>query len=571
MRRSLESDHPSCLPASCGVWLRRNAAPLWLRDRPDKWIKLSVDDWLSIQPDLVESHFNRLIGPAVAGAIPWVPSRSLYNRLNAIFFRVMRRLPYLPQPGIWEFAWRAIAPEVLRGYLSLLSFMRPQPWEQWFAERPSERKQPMLDAKLLYDQQGLTQKMAEFHAFLKDENMFCASKTDFGLADFDDGVARLIQGPHDVTHVIGGPNTVQALKNLKATWTWQDSLYYASDTPIHLDEWLQLATCIHAELTVFWCDYTMFDSSFSPPAWDFVEKLYGPLLQDADFRRVLKMWRMPFGKCGNDIKYQGGTMNASGRDDTAFANGVLNGVAMFASATAAWYDVPVVALSTELLRKFAGIAKIAVCGDDSLGFLPFLPPARRSAFLDRLRVNIALFGFSAKAFASNRIQDAVFLGHRPLRVAGRWFWTRTVGRALFKLGWQSQPKGDAAAHMTGVMDMHVICSPHVPILADIAAAWCAAHAGLKRTPPKLDPHKPWEWMTRGLSLPHYDGDTLRDMAAAYSVTRDGCRGDLPCDEVILTVADIQSAIDYVTFWAKTGLPHVLSHPVLKHMVWIDEQ
>lgn len=571
VRRSLESDHESCLPEECGVWLLRRSAPpeLQLRAPRKKWIKLTVDDWLAIKPEDSVQDFNRVVGPVISGAPCWVPARTLYNRLNAIFFRVFRRLPYGPQPGLWELARTLIAPVILNEMLT--ADLHPTPWSEWIATRPPERVQPMLDAREYFEANGFTRQTTQFHAFMKQENMFAASKTMHGLAELQDAVPRLIQGPHDVTHVIAGPRITSMLKILKNSWKWSDSLYYASDTPLNLDSWLQLCTSQRDYFTIFWCDYTMFDSSYNAPAWNFVESLYGTMLGDADFRKVLEIWRSPQGKCGDDVKYRGGVMNASGRDDTAFANGVLNGVAMFASACASWYNVDLLALNESHLRSFLEIAKIAVCGDDSLGFLPFLPIVERRAFLERLRANIARFGFKAKAFASSRIFDAVFLGHRPLRVGSRWYWTRTIGRAIFKLGWQAEPRGDPAAHMTGIMDMHTICSPHVPIIADMANAWVNAHTGLKRKAVSIDPNKPWEWMTKGLVLPTYDRQTLIDCAAAYSVSADLCRGDLLAHDVVVTPADIQSTIDYVAAWSNTGLPHVLSHPVLKHIVWIDEQ
>lgn len=264
-------------------------------------------------------------------------------------------------------------------------------------------------------------------------------------------------------------------------------------------------------------------------------------------------------------------MNASGRDDTAFANGVLNGMASYISYCASWYKIRAREVTADLCLAFANVIRLAVCGDDSIAFLPCMSGEARSSFVARLRENIASFGFKAKAFASNRIVDAVFLGHRPVRVAGRYFWSRTIGRALFKLGWQAETKGDGAAWMTGIMDMHKICSPHVPILSDIAECWVQAHNGAKRTPVKLDPNKPWEWMTRGLSLPRYDQQTLEDLALAYSVYRDAERGDLVPTCVSVTAQDIQDCITHVRMYAATGLPHVLDHWVLKHMVWVDEQ
>ncbi len=559
-----------------GVWVLRAALPPALRrpgaKRRHKWVKLTVDDWLKIQPQSGFQPGCRAIGPIVSGAQCWVPARSLFNQLNAVMLRVFRRLPYGPRPGLWRKTRLELAPTLLPNLISKVhsTSLEPQPLAEWLRERPAERRAPLTLAAEMYSSQGLTKLMRKFKSFLKVENMLDAEKGPLGLANLCFAVPRLIQGPHDVTHVIAGPKIHAIMKLFKAEWHHRSHLYYASDTPQNLDAWLQEAVLRHGEHTVFWCDYTCYDASAGDDAWEFVESLYGTFLRDPDFVRVLCYWREPAGRCG-DVKYQGGPMTASGRDDTAFANGVLNGIAMFCSACSAWYNIPLEELTSADLRRFMGVALIAVCGDDSLGFLPFLEDSERLLFLERLRRNISQFGFKAKAFASARVVDAVFLGHRPLRVGGRYFWARTVGRAIFKLGWQAEVKGDPAAHMTGVMDMHQICSPHVPVLSDIAAAWCLAHRGCKRTPVRLDPNKPWEWMTQGLRLPSYQDDTLEDFALAYSVFRDRSRGDLvPCSTK-LTVQDILSCIEYCSHWAATGLPSVLDHWVLRHMIWVDEQ
>ena len=265
-------------------------------------------------------------------------------------------------------------------------------------------------------------------------------------------------------------------------------------------------------------------------------------------------------------------MNASGRDDTALANAILNGFAMLLSATAAWYNIPLVNVTPEMADHFGReIAKISICGDDALGFLPSLSAVQRQAFVARLRANLQTFGFVAKAFASDRFHDAVYLGHRPLIVSGKWVWGRTIGRCIYKLGWQSEIKGDPCAYMTGVMDMHLSCNPHVPIVADLARCFNRHREGLKRTPVIKDPHKPWEWMSENLRLPPYDEDTLRCVAEAYSVRRDATRGDLVAAETAMTVSDVKEAIAHIHKTLTSSQATVLDHWVLRQMVWLDEQ
>jgi hypothetical protein len=261
-------------------------------------------------------------------------------------------------------------------------------------------------------------------------------------------------------------------------------------------------------------------------------------------------------------------MNASGRDDTALANAILNGFAMTLSAAAAWYKKDLMSLTPADVESLKTVLQLSVCGDDTLGFLPPLPDRERAEFLTRLRANIGRFGFEAKAFASDKFSDGVYLGHRPLPVNGRYYWHKTLGRCLYKVGWQPDVVGDGAAYMHGIMRMHTLCSAHTPILADIATTYCSLRAGSKVTEAKLDNDRPWEWM--GMSNPgHYADDTIAELAAVYSSERSQTRGDLEPHSVVVTSSDIRHCIEYVK--ANTlAVPCVLDHWVLKHMVWVDD-
>jgi hypothetical protein len=461
--------------------------------------------------------------------------------------------------------------------LSLLlpSFTDPHRYEmdygEWEESMPTNRRVPLRQAKVLLDEGGWRPKYGYINAHLKVECGPMFSKDKHGIREADFSAARLIQAPHDVAHVIAGPKIKPCLKMLKQDWNYQAPIFYASTKPVELLKWLQygVAMAESNDLTVFWSDFTMYDCSFRDVHWDFVESLYGSLRKDPLFSKVLKAWRRPRGTCG-DFRYQSGVMNASGRDDTAFGNGVLNGFASFLSAAAAWYGIEIRALTVKLCTSFANICKLAVCGDDSLGFLPGLPIEKRLAFIVAFRKNLAKFGFKAKAFASNRLVDGVFLAHRPVQTRKGWFWGKTIGRAFYKLGTQSTLVGDPLAWLTGVTDMHAICSKHVPILFDACHAWSSSRAKHKRTPIVIDPYRPWEWPNHGLEVPNYDDLTIDCICKAYSVHKDICTGNLEPTDVTIVPDDIKSCIAYVNDMLGRAAPCVLDHWVLRHMIWVDE-
>lgn len=550
-----------------GVWVRRAAAPQSLRDQfPGKWIRVEPHHVQLFPPEQCR-YLSRAVGPVIAGAHSMVIGATPRNRLNAVFLRVFRELGFSAEPGVWRHMLRfapLLSPRLFAGDFSELAV------PAWLQDMPTERKPALLRAAAMYAEVGWTPKFELFSSFIKVENQVDFGKDNYGLCALDYCAPRLIQGPHDVGHIIMGPKLKPMLKLLKEEWSFQSPLFYASATPRSLQAWLNLATSRFPTGLVFWSDYSMYDSSYTADHWEFVESFYRPFINHPGVRQVLHAWRMPRGKCG-DFKYQGPVMNASGRDDTAFANGLLNGYAFSVASAASWYKKSIWDITPNELHGFLSLAMLSVCGDDALGVLPWVNMKRRAEFTSDLKKNIAALGFKAKAFASDRWQDAVYLGHRPVVVDGVWYWSRTLGRCLYKLGWQSEIKGDPLAWMTGVMDMHLRCSKHVPVLADIADAWCSGRKGCKKTPVRLDPNRPWEWMTADVAPDHYAEDTLAMLAEAYSVRRDPTRGDLvPCDTKV-TVADFRECIDYCRSAMSAGRTCVLDHWLLRHMVWVDEQ
>ncbi len=525
-------------------------------DRGKRWDQFQAQDLaklLPFRPDEPKlSHW--LAGIGCSGARPMVSAQVPYNQAKALLGRVFR-LPAQrewgrgPQPGIWEFAWRfvdVLLPDFRADKMSI---------PDWLKTMPPNRRRPLEAAYLRYQRCGWQKRYEQFSSFVKTEFLPGFSKDDVGLVRLTEMIDRLIQGPADETHIIAGPFLKPLVAFLKKVWSVDNAIFYGSAGPEALHQFLN-ERLVDGAHTFFWCDFSMFDNTHSTQSWEFMEKLYRRAgIADADFWRVMDAWRSPKGKIG-PLKYRARVMNASGRDDTALANAVLNGVASFLSLAAAWFDVDIFALEEHHILRMRTIVSLSVCGDDSVGALPPISKQRQERFAEVMRENISRFGFEAKFFMSDKLSDAVYLGMRPYPVGGKWFWGKTIGRATYKMGWvMAQGGRDVMAHITGVADMHLLCSRHVPILSDLAAKIVELRQGAKRTPVRKDPNKPWEWTLQG-SLP-YDESTLKAVAATYTV---GGVYVSPGD-VLSLIAAIQSV---------ERLPCVLDHWLWRHMIHVDD-
>jgi hypothetical protein len=347
---------------------------------------------------------------------------------------------------------------------------------------------------------------------------------------------------------------------LKYVWDGSGPIFYASRKPAELQGWLD-DRLAEGSFTAFAADYSMFDNSHSRQSWEFMENLYRSCGSDyhTDFSKVMDQWRRPHGFMsgkGWTLKYQADIMNCSGRDDTSLANGVLNGMAIFLSATAAYYRVSPSELTDEMLRQSP--IRVAVSGDDSLGFMPCIPLDQHPDFKARLSINIGCFGFDADGdkivMVDNNPIELVFLGMRPYPVGNRWLWGRTIGRALYKFGWKTGPVfGDLAAWFTGECRAIVETQKHVPLLYDMCAAYLRTREGCRETAFTADAFRPWADFT-GFPTAEYDSGTLRAVASLYGVSFGAI---LDCREHAV------AAIERAT-------PCVISHPVLTSIVSQDD-
>lgn len=542
-------------------WSSVCVARLGFKDRPKsraKWVSMELADLdrlkKFVDPEPKFSHM--LCGIGLSGARPMVSANCAYNQAKALLGRVFRQPEVRewgrgPKPGVWEWAWQFVD-ELLPEFRSVKMEV-----PDWLKTMPARRRVVLEKAAKRYQRLGWSDSYAKFSAFVKSELLPDFAKSGGDLVRLEEMLDRLIQGPSDETHVITGPWLKPLVKQLKSLWGPTSTIHYGSCGPESLHQFLR-EKIVDAAHSFFWCDFSMYDNTHSDDSWDFMAKLYKRAgIEDVDFWSALAAWRQPSGQIG-PMRYQARVMNASGRDDTALANGILNGFATFLSVTAAFLGKPLLAVTVEDVRRVRPLLSLSVCGDDSLGALPPMSREALTALNGAVKGNIAQFGFEAKLQSSTRIHDAVYLGMRPYPTEKGWFWGKTIGRATYKMGWMLLSGGvlgkDPMAHITGVADMHVLCSTQVPVLSDMASKIVELRQNAKRTPVALDPNRPWEW-TYKAGVP-YDEVTLKHVAEVYST------------HTLVTAEDVKDLIRVIS--GVSRLPCVIDHWVWRRMVEADD-
>jgi len=548
-----------------------NSRPVF-NEKPKKWSDFAVADLEKIKLMHGEYGFSHaLAGIGCSGAMPYIPAKSPYVQAKCALGRIFRRPKTKPwggigpMPGVWQKAKEFID-------LLLPNFTAERMTDAaWLDSMEARRKRPLARAQDLYKRTGWMKAYEEFSAFIKTEFALYAEKNDGlnpgELEELKGAMERVIQGPHDVTHVIAGPHLKPLLQKLKEIWDVKFPIFYGSATPEKLHKFLQdfLVEGEGIAKQYFWMDFTNFENTHSADSWDFMETLYLKVgIYDPDFWKVMKCWRKPRGRIGV-FKYLARIMNASGRDDTALANAILNGFASYLSAAAAYLGKPLMQLTVDDVRSVMPTIKLSVCGDDSLGTIPMHNEDFMIGFRKRMEENILMFGFETKLNTSTNLHEAVYLGMRPYPTQKGWFWGKTIGRATYKMGYVKLDKErDVMAEMTGIADMHVLCSSHVPILSDLAKKILELRQGAKRTPQVLDPNKPWKWTYQ--SGVDYDDTTLQAVADMYTTM--STKGLPVAVQTDVTVADVRGLIQSIQNIHR--LPCVLDHWLWRTMIFVDD-
>lgn len=412
---------------------------------------------------------------------------------EAIAYRVFKAYPAIISTASFVTTTKLMLNPLLLGELPEV-----EPWDTWTwlkSIKNGRRRKILVRAwRNFLDRGEMHFKSNLISPFVKTENLpffkIVDGQPDPSSVEY---VARLIQAPHDETHLVAGPFLKPLTLALKQLWNHKNWLFYASTTPEKLDEWLRENQ--HAE-SYFWSDYSAFDATWSKQAWEMIERFYAIVYPNApaEFWEVLSNWRKPSGKAlvrreDRKVTYNSEEANASGRDDTALANALLNGLAQAMSFAAALAGKSVELVDEQDLYRASHLVRIAIVGDDSLVCCQF-DVSRYAQVIER---NLESFGLVVKAEHSRNLWDVTFLGSMPYQTRSGLYWGPTIGRRMYKAFWQADPIGHLPAWTKGVAQQMALCA-HVPILSDIAEkvlSLLSRHTGTTQ----FDENKPYHSRT----------------------------------------------------------------------------
>lgn len=471
----------------------------------------------------------RLGGVAIDGATPFTTAGGVRPLVEAIAYRVFKDLSVPDKRG---YARQEPDKAAYKNAEKMLPVLLPRLWHDrilpstivaWINEMACRRRRDALSRCLMKwrrDGYILPQDWDVIKPFVKGENLPSIGTSDewwYSGEIIPNGasyVARLIQAPHDVTHLIAGPYLRNLTRALKHEWGPNNWIFYGSVSPPALDQWLNRHRWANSW---FWSDYSAFDATYSDEAWDLIECLYKRVFADMEadaLWQVLRSWRRPKGRkvLNKDkikIAYDADVCNCSGRDDTALANALLNGIVLALSFTAAINGCDLSAIQPWMIERTAHQVAISIVGDDSLVACYFDVENYR----DAIEANIRKFGLVVKAESSSELCDVTYLGMMPYPVEGGMLqWGPTIGRRLYKAYWQREPDGSLPAWTRGVAQQMKLYR-NVPILWELADQIDGLLQTHKVTRVTRDPNRVWS--SRDSETNDYTDETIWWIARRY--------------------------------------------------------
>lgn len=471
----------------------------------------------------------RLGGVGLDGAPPFVTAGGARPLVESIAYRIFKDLSVPDKQGNVR---QEPDVECFRRAVKLLPYILPRLWNdrvvaepvlKWVQDMSNGRRKKILLqvlAQWTRDRYMLPQDWDIIKPFVKSEHLasigvgkedWCKGEVIPNAAEY---VARVIQAPNDVTHLIAGPFLRPLTRALKHEWNNSNWIFYGSVEPSYLDNWLNAN---RGAVSWFWSDYSSFDATHSEESWNMIETLYKRVFQGQDttlLERVLEVWRAPHGKITLrkerlTVEYRDKVCNCSGRDDTALANALLNGVVLAMSFAAALHGVEPQDVAPWMIGKTSALLNISVVGDDSLVACYF----DIDDYKESVERNIRRFGLIVKGESSKDLHDVTYLGMMPYPVrSGALQWGPTIGRRLYKAFWQREPEGSLPAWTRGVAQQLQLYR-NVPILSELADKVDELLRGHKVT--KQAPDRNRVWASRDASTERYSDRAIGWLCARY--------------------------------------------------------
>lgn len=473
----------------------------------------------------------RLLGIGLNGAYPFCSSVGPRPLLEAILYRIFKDIPerQCPERPCFEAVVRVID-VLLPGFCDPCEPMSVFQWIRSY--RVSRRRHALIRAHWQRVERGCNhQDYGKVGAFVKTEKLpwFKPVGGEPYVSECA-YIARLIQAPHDEAHLDAGPFLKPLVHRLKSIWHEHNWIFYGSREPEVLDVWLsRISGC----RSFFWADYSAFDATHSDLSWWMIEGLYSRIYPRGSFPQLwmaLDAWREPKGKCkvrkeGVVITYQAPPSNASGRDDTALANALFNGLCLATAFAAELSGVEIEDLTPDHFALAERLCKISIVGDDSLVGCDF-----DVSQYDPVR-HLRRFGLVVKSEHSSYLGAVTYLGQMPYFVGGGWVWGPTLGRCLYKAFWQLERDAHPVAWLRGVA-LQLSLFRHVPVLVEFAERVLLLTRG-PITPVTRDPNRPWTMRDRPTAA--WDPITLLHLSRRYGATPELILSDIALVKRVTTL------------------------------------
>ncbi len=369
------------------------------------------------------------------------------------------------------------------------------------------------------------------------------------------GNPRTICSPSLVSHLVMGPYMKQLTEGLHEIWGVDNWITYAGGlNPETMTA--KLNTLVQPDCRSYkgsyrstcTSDFTAFDATHSDLSFDYAHAVYKHLgLPDSELiNEALQYWKTPKGYTKYGHKVVAGVLNASGRDDTAVLNAILNGTAQAVTHTGILCGTPNHLLLSGHLEYASQRLSIMVLGDDSYVTSCIVP------LVSDVQRRLATFGFEAKECQVSALPfQSDFLAMRPLPAIRNGVeiasWSPILGRRLYKHHWCLSEGLSPYDWLSAVTISEIINCSHTPILRDITyktQALLEKRVKSSRVVVNLseNPYSPWNRQS-----------TLRLEQSLKSI-------DVLCDLYGFTKADYHAFLQSLS--RVDSLPFVFDHPVL---------
>lgn len=511
--------------------------------------------------------------------LPTAFAKDVHNLTLAVGSRICADPPNFAEPGAWHEVIVLFHDGVLDKILPSAQIVPLSPVE-WLDGFPGPRR-TALESALLEQMANPRFNMHAYKTFVKRE---------FGV-NTEPKNPRSICDLEAIAHYQLGRYMRPMTHSFKDFWNYHSSLFYASVCPEKLNAWLTALAPhltgapiesdlnlraymrssrdhdmevmigeleVHAvpndvDYVFFMNDYSAMDNSyFTLPSlegpFDFLLSVYQRmgLPSDSEYAEWFRELAHVKGSMGDD-RFDGGIVNASGRDDTAINNAIVNMVisALTFVCFITGKSIPMLISDDFLVLE---TARIAIVGDDYFAGLPVR--ARALEYLQFHSDFAKQFGYTCKLTLTNNLSCGNFLAMRPYPVAVKrhdqwtikWRWGKILGRCLYKLGWQFRPRQNGLAHARGVAWANLVSMPWLPILRAVCYVTMMHTHDVKMTLPD----EMWKY-----HLPSARMDVAPCINTYMALF----------DQYGLTKAMIDELEDYIVS-SVSGLPCILSHPYL---------